>query len=98
MAVNRCVAIISRFHRDGRSPTAADLMAGEIQIVAAWALDMEVDPGVLERQILRPVEDRLYTQYGHELAPRLFKECLKAFEDLYAEGLDLGLIERPNRP
>jgi len=88
-AVNRCVETMTRYYMDNRSPRAVEFMKAEVQVVAAWALDMAFDLNEAERLILRPVEDRLFTLYGHEVAPRIFGECLKAFEGYYDEAPSL---------
>jgi len=77
-----CMSIMNRYHDGRRSPQAKAAMVSEVQAVAAWVLDLDLDPGRIDERILRPVRAALVARYGHELGTRFEREFLTAFDSV----------------
>ena len=86
--VARCVSIMVYYHNTTRAPQAKERMIAEVELVAAWVLELDLSPGDTDRHIFRPVEGELLARYGPEVARGLHAEFLDAFEGFCPPSLN----------
>jgi hypothetical protein len=85
-AMELCASAVERFHASGAGDRQSEILFAEFQVVAAWTVEMGLDLARVEDLILRPLEAALFARYGHEVTPRIFARCLRAFDELYTEA------------
>jgi hypothetical protein len=68
--VERCIATMVYYHKDGWSWSGAKLVMEEAGALAAWASVMGLGDKV-KRTVLTPLEGDLSDRFGPEIGPRL---------------------------
>jgi len=85
--VARCVGIIVHYHNTGRAAKDRKLMGAEVQVVAAWVKELDLDDAATNRDIFNPVRQELLARYESKVASDLFVRFLREFEALAIERL-----------
>jgi hypothetical protein len=77
--IARCVSIMVCYHKVETDARARASMVTAVQVVAAWALEMNLGSDETAVRILGPVERELLIRYGHESGTRVTATFLRAF-------------------
>lgn len=77
--LERCVATMVYYHKDGWSWSGAKLMDEEALALVAWASSIGATEGIKE-SFLDPLERELIKRFGAELGTRLSKEFCRAMK------------------
>jgi hypothetical protein len=78
--IERCVATIVYYHKDGWSWSGAKLLVEEAAATRAWAARMDLED-CMDAVVLAPLVVELTDRFGPEIGMRLHREFQRALGD-----------------
>ena len=61
--VARCVTVMVHYQNSSHTAKTKELMVAEIEVIAGWVMELELDDSTISKRFLEPVQAELMERY-----------------------------------